>query len=289
MYDPTIGQWLSEDPIGFDARDPNLRRYVSNSPLDSVDYDGLQERRTGPRRPPSPFDDYWNEELHEQSQRNMPTQDQLDELAVENDLYRYGYSQEMVRQHFELEQAAGDALERVRMLDALEHARTPAERERVAAEMRTRLNTYHAQALADYNRNNPGRPQIVDQRPGPNDGRFSTYVVTYADGTTATIYVTRGNIYDHQTITPPESRQAPGRDDDGNRIPGEARLPITPERLDDELERSRREQREAQEQMERHDAERAQQESWQRTFDEWRRHLTETPDDVDVGPVQPPR
>ena len=27
--DPRIGQWTTEDPIGFDARDSNLRRYVS--------------------------------------------------------------------------------------------------------------------------------------------------------------------------------------------------------------------------------------------------------------------
>jgi len=27
-YDPTVGQWLSEEPPGFAAGDENLRRYV---------------------------------------------------------------------------------------------------------------------------------------------------------------------------------------------------------------------------------------------------------------------
>lgn len=47
-YDPTIGRWISEDPIGFTAADENLYRYVSNSPTNAVDPTGLQLR--------SPFD-----------------------------------------------------------------------------------------------------------------------------------------------------------------------------------------------------------------------------------------
>jgi RHS repeat-associated protein len=35
-YDPFTGQWLSHDPIGFAAGDPNLARYVSNNPLHFV-------------------------------------------------------------------------------------------------------------------------------------------------------------------------------------------------------------------------------------------------------------
>jgi RHS repeat-associated protein len=31
-YDPTVGRWLSEDPIGFAGGDANLYRYVGNSP-----------------------------------------------------------------------------------------------------------------------------------------------------------------------------------------------------------------------------------------------------------------
>jgi RHS repeat-associated protein len=42
-YDPFLGQWVSEDPIGFAGGDENLRRYVSNSPLNRVDSNGLMD------------------------------------------------------------------------------------------------------------------------------------------------------------------------------------------------------------------------------------------------------
>lgn len=42
MYDTSIGQWLSEDPIGFAAGDANPRRYVGNSPTNATDPWGLQ-------------------------------------------------------------------------------------------------------------------------------------------------------------------------------------------------------------------------------------------------------
>ena len=44
-YDPGVGRWISEDPIGFAAGDPNLYRYVGNSVADSVDPDGLAKNR----------------------------------------------------------------------------------------------------------------------------------------------------------------------------------------------------------------------------------------------------
>ncbi|MEX2172878.1 MAG: RHS repeat-associated core domain-containing protein [Pirellulaceae bacterium] len=40
MYDPMIGQFLSEDPIGFNGDPSNLHRYVKNQPLTNVDPDG---------------------------------------------------------------------------------------------------------------------------------------------------------------------------------------------------------------------------------------------------------
>ncbi|MGC3969795.1 MAG: RHS repeat-associated core domain-containing protein [Pirellulales bacterium] len=43
MYDPTIGEWLSEDPIGFDSGTYNLYEYVSNDPLNRTDPTGLAE------------------------------------------------------------------------------------------------------------------------------------------------------------------------------------------------------------------------------------------------------
>jgi len=42
-YDPALGQWLNEDPIGFSAGDENVRRYVGNGVTGAVDPSGLQE------------------------------------------------------------------------------------------------------------------------------------------------------------------------------------------------------------------------------------------------------
>ena len=39
-YDQTIGRFLSEDPIGFESRDPNLFKYVANNPIQSIDPSG---------------------------------------------------------------------------------------------------------------------------------------------------------------------------------------------------------------------------------------------------------
>lgn len=41
MYSPRTGQWLSEDPIEFEALDENLKRYVHNSPTMLTDPTGL--------------------------------------------------------------------------------------------------------------------------------------------------------------------------------------------------------------------------------------------------------
>jgi RHS repeat-associated protein len=40
-YDAVVGRWVSEDPIGFDAGDANLYRYVGNSPTEISDPFGL--------------------------------------------------------------------------------------------------------------------------------------------------------------------------------------------------------------------------------------------------------
>jgi len=47
MYDPTVGRFLEEDPIGFTAGDPNLNRYVANRVTMATDPTGL-----------------WNEDVH---------------------------------------------------------------------------------------------------------------------------------------------------------------------------------------------------------------------------------
>ena len=40
-YDPAAGRFISQDPIGFSAGDPNLYRYVGNAPGDGTDPEGL--------------------------------------------------------------------------------------------------------------------------------------------------------------------------------------------------------------------------------------------------------
>lgn len=42
MFDPSVGVWLQQDPIKFDAGDVNLHRYVTNNPLNHSDPSGLQ-------------------------------------------------------------------------------------------------------------------------------------------------------------------------------------------------------------------------------------------------------
>jgi len=42
-YDPRSGRWLSEDPLGLDAGDANLYRYVGNSPLNYTDPTGTTQ------------------------------------------------------------------------------------------------------------------------------------------------------------------------------------------------------------------------------------------------------
>ena len=44
-FDGTVGLWLSEDPIGYEAGDANFRRYVQNSPVGSEDAFGLMSPR----------------------------------------------------------------------------------------------------------------------------------------------------------------------------------------------------------------------------------------------------
>jgi len=45
-YDAETGRWISEDPIGFEAGDISLCRYVMNNPSNYMDHDGLIPWRT---------------------------------------------------------------------------------------------------------------------------------------------------------------------------------------------------------------------------------------------------
>ena len=40
-YDAEVGQWISQDPLGFDAGDTNVQRYVGNEPMQRIDPSGL--------------------------------------------------------------------------------------------------------------------------------------------------------------------------------------------------------------------------------------------------------
>ncbi len=47
MYDPTVGRFLDEDPIGIDGGDPNFYRYCGNSPTNRTDPTGLEPPGAG--------------------------------------------------------------------------------------------------------------------------------------------------------------------------------------------------------------------------------------------------
>jgi hypothetical protein len=49
MFDPTIARFTSEDPMGFDAGDPNLYRYTGNDPTNATDPSGMAELAPAPR------------------------------------------------------------------------------------------------------------------------------------------------------------------------------------------------------------------------------------------------
>ena len=42
-YNPELGKWLSEDPIGFNAGDTNVYRYVGNNAVNRMDASGLRD------------------------------------------------------------------------------------------------------------------------------------------------------------------------------------------------------------------------------------------------------
>ena len=51
MYDPTVGRFLEEDPIGPKSGDMNFYRYCGNSPMNETDPTGTQEQNSGPVQP----------------------------------------------------------------------------------------------------------------------------------------------------------------------------------------------------------------------------------------------
>lgn len=47
MFDPSVGRWNTPDPIGFETGDPNLYRYVGNSPTNFTDPSGQERHPRG--------------------------------------------------------------------------------------------------------------------------------------------------------------------------------------------------------------------------------------------------
>ncbi len=60
-YDPQLGKWISEDPLGFAAGDINTTRYVANAPLSYTDPTGLIAVNIGDGNDDSRHggDDFW--------------------------------------------------------------------------------------------------------------------------------------------------------------------------------------------------------------------------------------
>ena len=56
-YNPELGKWLSEDPIGFDGMDANLYCYVGNAVITLVDVNGLECSGDDPK-------EYWGESIY---------------------------------------------------------------------------------------------------------------------------------------------------------------------------------------------------------------------------------
>jgi len=52
-YDPAVGRWISEDPLGFGGGDTNVNRYVGNASVNGVDPSGLARPPKPPAVPPA--------------------------------------------------------------------------------------------------------------------------------------------------------------------------------------------------------------------------------------------
>jgi RHS repeat-associated protein len=52
-YDPTVGRFINEDPLGFGAGDTNIYRYVGNSSTNAIDPSGLVSCDCSPKSEPS--------------------------------------------------------------------------------------------------------------------------------------------------------------------------------------------------------------------------------------------
>jgi RHS repeat-associated protein len=79
-YDPRIGRFISEDPIGFAAGDANLSRYVGNSTPNAVDPSGL-ELWVVFLPEPEPEDPHAAEKRHQARIQGRKAQEALEQAA----------------------------------------------------------------------------------------------------------------------------------------------------------------------------------------------------------------
>ena len=202
FYDPFTGRFTGVDPIGFEADDANLYRYVGNTPLNSTDPFGLQEN------PNVPLDDYWASYYNEVSAAGLVTAEEAKELAETNAAAQYLWTQEAMRAHFELEQAAGDQRERNWYNAAVQSAiqlNNVREARRITNEMGRKLQEYHERAIRAYNDQKAHPP--ITQITGSHS--HNTYVVKYDDGTITRVLYNRkmGEYLKQQVILSKEAAE----------------------------------------------------------------------------------
>jgi RHS repeat-associated protein len=85
VYSPTLGRWLTNDPIGFSAGDVNTFRYVGNGPTNKLDPLGLQDPKQPKTKIPGIFDleDFYK--IY-----NNPSSPPVDDSLVFGIFYRIG-------------------------------------------------------------------------------------------------------------------------------------------------------------------------------------------------------
>lgn len=93
MYSPQLGRFLQTDPIGFDAADVNLYRYVGNNPINHIDplglYDPDDPRFNRTKHNPWTDDKSVDELAWDAERRNFPRSQQHRHLDPYDGAYRH--------------------------------------------------------------------------------------------------------------------------------------------------------------------------------------------------------
>ncbi len=112
-YDPKTGRWISQDPIGFDAGDGNLYRYVRNDTPNFTDATGLDQGSPPPSLPPGfpqkEFDKMKELMKAKYGQEAQQEKDRLWKLLQEKRITRAEWSNAIDIINAELEETVSDA------------------------------------------------------------------------------------------------------------------------------------------------------------------------------------